>query len=683
MVNEGPMTLKVPGRAVDRPPLPRVLSRRGRAEGSAAEDPFLPRGYVQPTAAFDLSAAARAAEGGAVEKAVQVRPGQVIVLELADGLVVFTSPERLKKTLTAIALPAIDPKDGSLRLDALNDRGAAVRRSLGGALSHLILRVTTLDVGAAADAILTAARAKALEWLHEKGEETLAHYAELGVSWLGTKALMWAIERRLPQAPGLYRWAGATGEAAEFFGAGDPRLEADARQGPLLVFIHGIGSSSEGSFSELRTVSREYWRPFQACFGERIYAFEHRTLSESPIENALQLARVLPDRARLCLVTHSRGGLIGDLLCLDRLDGADRRWIDTYAVDEVALGCAEGAERERLRKELAAAYGEQRAHLRELASVLRRKQFVIERYVRVACPARGTRLASGNFDVFLSGLLSLIGLVPVLAGSPLYSAFTRVVLEIAKNRTAPNLVPGLEALLPESPMGRLLAHVTPQAATSLAVIAGDIDGGGLLKRLGLLFTDNAFFAGHDNDLVVDTDSMYAGVARPGVARFLFDRGPDVSHFRYFANDDTRGALRRWLIEPDLDGIDVFTPLPDPGIKRPAPRDLRRGTVGRPAPDGKRGRPVVVVLPGIMGSHLQHRRKDRIWFDFEKLIAGGLAKLRYGKPAIGAEALFELFYGKLCDYLAGSHRVEPLKKGTIRRRRCGCWPTAWEGSSCAP
>ena len=61
-------------------------------------------------------------------------------------------------------------------------------------VSNLIVRVTTLDVGAVSDAIIESARKKALEWLREKGEEKLAQYAELGVSWLGTKALMWAIE---------------------------------------------------------------------------------------------------------------------------------------------------------------------------------------------------------------------------------------------------------------------------------------------------------------------------------------------------------------------------------------------------------------------------------------------------------------------------------------------------------
>ena len=186
------------------------------------------------------------------------------------------------------------------------------------------------------------------------------------------------------------------------------------------------------------------------------------------------------------------------------------------------------------------------AKLRDLRALLQDNQFAIRRYVRVAAPARGTLLASGNFDIFLSALLTLIGRVPYLYGNPLYYAFKRIVLEIAKNRTNAKLVPGIEAMLPDSPMARFLAAAKPQESTQMAVIAGDIEGGGLLKSLGVLFTDYAFFSGVDNDLVVDTDSMYAGIARQARGRALFDQGPATSHFHYFQNDGTRAALREWL-----------------------------------------------------------------------------------------------------------------------------------------
>ena len=174
--------------------------------------------------------------------------------------------------------------------------------------------------------------------------------------------------------------------------------------------------------------------------------------------------------------------------------------------------------------------------------------------MRVAAPSRGTLLASGNFDIFLSALLTLIGRVPYLYGNPLYYAFQRAVIEIAKHRTDPKLVPGIEAMLPDSPMARFLAMAQPQPSVRLAVIAGDIEGGGLLKRLGVIFTDYAFFRGVDNDFVVDTGSMYAGIARRAGGRALLDQGPATSHFNYFQNDATRAAVRAWLMADDRGAI---------------------------------------------------------------------------------------------------------------------------------
>lgn len=668
MAGQDQPTLKLAGRAVPQPTLPRNLLLRSRST-TAAADPFLPPGYVQPVAAYDLSVTARSTEGGQDEKDVPTRRGEVIALELADGTVIYTSPENLGQTLRRVAPDAVTRAGGALPVDALTERASATR-GMGDVVSNLVVRVTTLRVGDVPDAIIEAARRKLAEWtggssgIGDSATGGLAgglnDLAELGVSWLGTKALLWAIESRLPVGPGLYRWSSALGETAVPIAPGDAGLESEARQGPLLVFIHGTASSTAGSFSELQAASFEYWRQFASRFGERIYAFEHRTLSESPIENALQLARALPARARLNLVTHSRGGLVGDLMCLDQLGGADRALIEAYAVDSVALGDTEGLERERLKAELEQSYGAQRAQLAELAALLRDKQFVIERYVRVAAPARGTRLASGNFDVFLSGLLALIGLVPVLAGSPIYAAFARVVLEIAKNRTRPNIVPGIEAMLPESPMARLLARATPPQSMAMAVIAGDIEGGGLLKRLGVFFTDHVLFDGVNNDLVVDTDSMFAGVARAGRARALFDQGPEVSHFRYFNNDMTRRALRSWLTEQSVESVTAFTPLSaldeaSAALSASTPRS-------RGADDGasqRDTRPIVVLLPGTMGSHLWRNRKDRVWFDFDDLVRGGLQKIELGASGIEPEALFGMFYGDLAEHLANSHQVEPF------------------------
>jgi CHAT domain-containing protein/pimeloyl-ACP methyl ester carboxylesterase len=649
------VTLKLRGAPLPPERLPRAFENSQRSAAPAQDDPFLPRGLIRVDQAFDLSTSARASEPGRTKRAVPSTDGQVVVMELPEGVTVITHPENLREAVRRVDPSAIDA-DGAIVFDAaLRERGAAMRGSVGDAMSEglnsIVSQIYTLTVGHAADPIIDAAKRRACEWLGEKAEDKIEQYADLGVSWIGTKALMWAIESRLKRDPGLYRWVNA--ELTERYEPGDPRLAALAPAGPFLVMIHGTGSSTGGSFDALQGASPAYWRNFEDRYGERVLAFEHRTLSESPVDNALQLARALPEGAKLHLVSHSRGGLVGDLMCLDGFE----ELIDGYALDNPQLGIADPAERERIRAELVRVHADQRSALHELAAELKRKKIRVERYVRVASPARGTRLASGNFDVFLSSLLSLMGWVPALKGNPVYSAFKRVVLEIAKNRTRPNLVPGIEAMLPGSPMARFLARAKPQDGIKLAVISGDIEGGGWLKRLGVLFTDFTFFGNVDNDLVVDTDAMTAGVARPENTRVLFDQGPDVNHFRYFTNDATRNALRAWLLEASVDAVEAFHPLR--GVDASAPlvaRSRGAGTVAAAV------MPVTVFLPGIMGSHLSLGGRERVWFDIASLALGGLARLLPvggKKDSVQAEALFAQFYGDLQKYLGTSQRVVPF------------------------
>jgi hypothetical protein len=108
--------------------------------------------------------------------------------------------------------------------------------------------------------------------------------------------------------------------ASERCASNDPRLTEAVQAGALLLLIHGTASHTLAAFKDLRASTD--WEPLIRQFGERVFGFEHRTFSESPIDNALFLAPTLPAGARMSLVTHGRGGLVGDLLCLGRLDDA-------------------------------------------------------------------------------------------------------------------------------------------------------------------------------------------------------------------------------------------------------------------------------------------------------------------------------------------------------------------------
>ncbi|MCB1961402.1 MAG: hypothetical protein KDE68_12915, partial [Rhodocyclaceae bacterium] len=288
---------------------------------------------------------------------------------------------------------------------------------------------------------------------------------------------------------------------------GDPGLtpagavSADGR--PLLVFLHGTGSSTQGSFGHL-------WRDdshagaalrarMEARYGHNVLALQHRSMTESPIANALALARALPAGAELHLVSHSRGGLVGELMCLGMRDAeadpltpallktlfaADR----TVAVQLGLPGLDKAAAKAR-----DAAYDADRAALVELLDELRTKQFKVRRFVRVACPARGTTLASGRLDRWLSVL-------DFVSGAGLFGDAMDFLLAVIKERTDPRTLPGLEAMMPGSALTRLLQHPDLQVSADLSVIAGDVEGDSLWGQIKLLAAD--WFYGGDHDLVV-------------------------------------------------------------------------------------------------------------------------------------------------------------------------------------
>jgi CHAT domain-containing protein len=646
MTDASTLTLKLSGSRTGETELPALL-RGGPVRGATASaDPFLPDDYLRVVEAYDLTPAGRSAAAAVSDVDVRVEPGQVLVLELPDGTTLVTSGARLEEELRRVAPESV--QDRSIALDTVQPRGA-VSRGIFDSLGRLVGRVFVLDRGGVGDAILDEAIEKVRESAGDALADKLRQGAGWGVSALATRALMWAIERRLPRGPGLYRWSGAQVEPAEAHSVDDRRLVEAAAQGPLLVFIHGTASSTSGSFGDLRAAApgaQLDWDRIASQYGERVYALEHRTFSESPIENALLLARTLPARARIDLVTHSRGGIVGDLLAADWSDAArTQALIDGYRRFRTPENA--GA------SDLDQADDRDRRDLQALAAEIRGKRITVGRYVRVAAPVNGTLLAGSNLDLFLSGLLTLVGAVTTLAASPYYLALKRIVLEIARNRADANRVPGLESMLPGSAVSRLLRLAAPQQTLRLGVIAGDIEGASRFKRLVEFLADWALFERQDNDLVVDTASMAAGLARPDNARRLFVQGPRVDHFSYFGNDDSRAALAGWLTAADPGAVAGFEQLAR-GFAEP------RGAIAIGAARGGGPQPVVIVLPGIMGSHLQ-RNGDRVWFDPLAIAMGGLKKIAWTPESlakVSAEKLFELFYADLCRHLAQSHRVVP-------------------------
>ena len=550
---------------------------------------------------------------------VEVSGDTVVRVELDNGFVLWSRMDDLSRDF---GTPPARDGDGSWEISRLTPRRAAANeRGLAG-LAVRILEFFGID-------------------LAEKSAAALGEHFE---------------EKLIGKhPPGFYR-LDLAGEFSLKPVADTEVIPADA--GPILVFLHGTASSTEGSFGKLwdggNLEGARLRQNLQPLYGDRVFALEHRTLTESPIDNALALARRLPAGADIHLVSHSRGGLVGEVLCL--ADCADLEKILTadqvktlFSADRTLapqLGLLPLSDAQMKARD--AAYDADRQRLLDLVAVLEQKQLRIGRFVRVACPARGTTLASGRLDRWLS-VLDYVA--KAATGGGLFTDGLDFLLAVVKERTDPRTLPGVEAMMPGSALTRLL-NTTPELITTadLSVIAGDIEAGdGLWNTLKVLATD--WFYKNEHDLVVDTASMLGGLPRlGGAARFRQDQGAKVNHFRYFTNDLSVRWLAAGLSRADGDnaGFQSLAPKPEAAPRCAAAIARSRG--------GNKPRPIAVVLPGTMGSELV-AGDDAVWLNYWALLRGGLKKIAMGREGIAPVGLVDQFYGPLVEFLARSHQVE--------------------------
>jgi pimeloyl-ACP methyl ester carboxylesterase/tetratricopeptide (TPR) repeat protein len=453
------------------------------------------------------------------------------------------------------------------------------------------------------------------------------------------------IEKKLVGGGGLMSLKEVVGEVEERI-----RLEAVDFQSvdlskPILLFLHGTGSSITGSFSELWCQSHDdTWQQLRKQYQDNILALQHRTLTESPIDNAVQLLESLPAKARLHIVSHSRGGLIGELICRGQL--SDGR--EPFTAEDIGLfqtGLRAGLP-EVLKGELNNDYRHHQGQLQRLNALLIEKQLRIERFIRVGCPARGTTLASGKLDIYLSGILNIIGQIPFLKSNPVYDCLKVLTLGVAKERTNAIQLPGLEAQMPESPLIAMLNATQVSSQAPLAVIEGNIEPAGIMKKIALFFLDQ--FYESDHDLVVNTPSMDGGAPRVFQVPVMYDEGKAVNHFQYFSNSNTRTGLLAALTE---------TQIPPSGfslrkqrarvIARSLPRDKASGAV-----------PVLFVLPGMSGSHLAVDG-NRIWIAPFNLMRGSFTQLQHDAENVMAQDVVASVYGNLVEFFSQNHEVIPF------------------------
>ena len=230
------------------------------------------------------------------------------------------------------------------------------------------------------------------------------------------------------------------------------RPESSARS---LLLVHGTFSDTATAFRAL--AASDFFDRIESTYGDRVFGFDHFTISKTPEQNALMLLQGLPDRATTFdVVTHSRGGLV----------------LRTLVERQEAFGA--------------------------LA-----RRFTIGRAVLVASPNDGTPLATpARWDEtvgWLANLLELLPDHPFTTGA----AFVANALVWMANHASGDL-PGLRSMDRDGDLITAIQNPPgPPADAYSALVANYSPSGEVLRRLLDAGVD-AFF-GSANDLVVPSE----------------------------------------------------------------------------------------------------------------------------------------------------------------------------------
>jgi len=408
---------------------------------------------------------------------------------------------------------------------------------------------------------------------------------------------------------------------------------------PYLLFIHGTNSNTVGAFSALAT--SETWTYINATYGENIVGFEHRTLSKSPLQNVVDFVKDLPVSAELHIISHSRGGIVGDIICKYARNSNDS--FIGFTADHINLLKKEGDRQNDIDA------------IKILNKAFAEKKIKVNKFIRVGCPAAGTKLASKRLDTILNTFFNLFG----GALNPLADTLKELIAETLRTKDDTTVLPGLEAQSPDSPFIKILNDRSDEVAIdgkSLAVISGN--GKLSLSLKGLLFILGKLFYSQRNDLVVNTDSMYLGARRKDLIQYFFDQGADVDHVKYFTNTRTRQAISLALKTVDGELIPGFSAVKQYEVPA-SDRALFGIEYGELLPSeypASTTKPILILLPGIMGSNLQKQNK-KLWLAYMSTLMGGLINLEYAdNNSITAASLIKTSYKQLADRLSNTYEV---------------------------
>ncbi|WP_192350630.1 CHAT domain-containing protein [Algoriphagus sp. Y33] len=418
---------------------------------------------------------------------------------------------------------------------------------------------------------------------------------------------------------------------------------------PYLLLLHGTASSTQKSFGDLKESDK--WKDlFDEASSTNKYkegnilAFQHRSLTASPLENILDLVKSLPANIELDLLSQSRGGLLAELLVRFCANPTG------FDATEKALLLKSGRDRDL-------------EVITQIRTEVEKKKITVRSMVRVAGPANGTTLASSRLNFYLNVTFNLIGLAVGHVGNPIYVAFKEFIMEAVACKDDVNVLPGLEAMNPKSPFIKTLNNQGSEIEIKfpLLVVAGSAELSVSFKTL-VVILGKIFFRGK-NDLVVDTESMKWGARRDSDQVGIYiEQSGKIDHFKYFSNEDTLNAVIAGL-SANPNTIPALFTLRSKSKKRGI-IGIEHGTYVEDNVSGKK--PILILIPGIMGSNIgkqapggPEKSEELVWINYLGFFKGKLAELELAPETddkLSALSLIKTSYKNLGERLSGTYDV---------------------------
>ena len=282
--------------------------------------------------------------------------------------------------------------------------------------------------------------------------------------------------------------------------------------GRSLLFVHGTFSTAHGGFQQMPRATLEM---LSTHYGDRVFAFNHPSLSEDPPSNAkqffelMQAAGVTLDCDIIC---HSRGGLVSRAL-------VERSTASGVSEDDFRVGAV----------------------------------------VFVGTPNAGTLLAQPDHMMsMIDRYTTALNIFPTGPVTEILEAIICTVKIIAHAT-----MKALDGLMSMNPVGDYLKLVNRPGNTSTRyyAIAANFEPNTpataplktiVKQKVGDAVVDRIFKDAH-NDLVVPTDGVFTagGPTFPLAADscLIYPADRAIWHSAYFEQPETSERLKQWLTQP--------------------------------------------------------------------------------------------------------------------------------------